>query len=301
MMKYLNASILIALSAIIFANPVFAKNIQQSHKGITLNANLELAAGKSLKDGVILITHGTLAHNQMEIVRTLQKLFKERGYNTLAINLGLGINNRAGMHECATLHTHKHTDAIDEIGLWLGWLKHNGASKVFLLGHSRGGNQTAWFAAEHDDPAIRGVMLVAPMTWSADAAAAAYKSRYGVALNTVLTKAEALVRSNKGDEWLSKTGFIYCRDAKVTAASFVSYYKPDPRLDTPSLLKKINKPVVVFAGTEDTVVKGLDKIVAPIADGKRIKLVVVEGAGHMFLEFFSEDIADSAVSFMKDK
>ena len=55
---------------------------QASHAGevtlaqgaITLNARLELADGKTLKDGVILMTHGTLAHNGMEIIQTLQGL-----------------------------------------------------------------------------------------------------------------------------------------------------------------------------------------------------------------------------------
>ena len=38
-----------------------------SHQWITLNGNLELAEGKSLKDGAVLITHGTLTGAGQEI------------------------------------------------------------------------------------------------------------------------------------------------------------------------------------------------------------------------------------------
>ena len=51
---------------------VGAKEVTQTHKGLTLNANLELAAGKTLADGVIVITHGSLAHRGMEIISYLQ-------------------------------------------------------------------------------------------------------------------------------------------------------------------------------------------------------------------------------------
>ena len=44
-----------------------AEEIKLKYAGLTLNANLVLADGKGLSDGAILITHGTLAHNRMEL------------------------------------------------------------------------------------------------------------------------------------------------------------------------------------------------------------------------------------------
>ena len=85
-------------------------------KGITLNADLTLALGKTMADGVILITHGSLAHCDMETIATLQNLLKERGYNTLAINLSLGLEKPHGMYRCATTHRHRNDDAVNEIG-----------------------------------------------------------------------------------------------------------------------------------------------------------------------------------------
>ncbi len=48
--------------------PSPAEEVTLQHKGLTLNANLMLAEDKTLSDGVLLVVHGTLAHNRMEIV-----------------------------------------------------------------------------------------------------------------------------------------------------------------------------------------------------------------------------------------
>lgn len=50
------------------------------------------------------------------------------------------------MYDCAKPHRHRLVDALDEIAAWVDWLKQRGASDIVLLGHSRGGNQAAWYA-----------------------------------------------------------------------------------------------------------------------------------------------------------
>jgi len=264
-----------------------------SHNGITLNASLE-QAGSSWPDGpVVLMTHGTLAHRGMEIMAGLQGMLAERGISSLAINLSLGLDNRAAsMYDCATPHTHKHTDAVDEIGAWLGWLKAQGARQVALLGHSRGGNQTARFAAASDDPVVTAVFLVAPQTWDADHVAQDYRKRYGTDLFPLLAKAEQMVADGKGSELMEGVDFLYCEDTRVSAEAFLSYYAPDENMDTPRLLAQIRAPVTVFAGSEDTVIEGLAGRVGPLADGEHVRLVVIDGADHFFRDLYSEEIAD---------
>ena len=276
-----------------------AKEVTLAHKGLTLGGNLKMADGKTLADGVILITHGTLAHNRMEIIATMQNLMAERGWNSLAITLSLGIDKRRGMYDCKVPHKHLHTDALDEIGQWLKWLKGKGAQNIVLMGHSRGGNQTAWFAAERPDPSIAKVVLLAPATWNKEAARAGYKKRFGVEAAPIVAKAEKLIAAGKSSDMLNKIGIVYCKDASATAASFVSYHKPDPRFHTPTLLGKIKVPALVIAGSEDKVVKGLVDAVKPLADGKRISLKVVDEANHYFLDFAAEDAADAIGEFLK--
>ena len=76
-----------------------AKEIKISQNGINLKANLILAENKTLMDGIIVMTHGTLAHNKMEIMVTLQQLLSDRGLSSLAINLNLGVKDRKGFYD----------------------------------------------------------------------------------------------------------------------------------------------------------------------------------------------------------
>jgi pimeloyl-ACP methyl ester carboxylesterase len=291
--------ILSLLFAILAAAGAAAEDVKLRHGGLTLNANLELAAGKTLKDGVILMTHGTLAHGRMEIMDSLQGLLKEKGYNSLSISLSLGLDDRHGMYECATPHGHMHTDALDEIGAWIGWLKLQGATKVVLLGHSRGGNQVASFAAERDDPAIRSVVLVAPLTWNQAYGASSYEKRFSTPLQPVLDKAQALLTKGRGRDWLEHVNFVYCPDTKATAAAFVSYHGPDSRLDAPTVVAKTGKPVLVVAALDDPQTPGLIENVQPMADGKKVKLVVLEGADHFFRDLYAEEAVDAIVGFVE--
>jgi len=268
------------------------------YDGATLNGRLATADGKGVKDGVVLITHGTLAHNGMEVIKAVQAGLQERGINSLAITLSLGLDKRTGMYDCKVPHRHKHEDALDEIGVWLGWLKARGATNITLMGHSRGGNQTAWFAVERPDAAVKRVILLAPQTWAKKDRLAGYERAYKTPLQPILDKTAALVAQGKGDEMLKDTGFIYCPGAEVSARAFVSYYKDEPRMHTPTLLPRIGVPVLVIAASKDQVVKGLAEAVEPLADGDKIKLVVIEDAGHTFLDFFAEDVADAVTEFV---
>jgi pimeloyl-ACP methyl ester carboxylesterase len=276
-----------------------ADEVTLSDSGITLNANLEKA--DSWPSGpTILITHGTLSHNKSEIITTLQALFLENDVSTLAINLSLGVSNRHDPYDCTIPHRHKHEDAVKEIGAWVNWMKQQGVKQVSLLGHSRGGNQTAWFAAEQDEAVINKIILVAPQTWNPKYAAKGYKNRYAKPLSTVLKKAQSLVAAGKPGTMMKPVDFIYCKDSNATAEAFVSYYAPDPRKDTPYLLPKISKPVLVFAGTEDQVVKGLDKKLAPMAQDGKIELEVLEGADHSFRDLYAEDLVERSVEFISE-
>ena len=271
-----------------------------SHDGMTLNGRVVLADGKTLADGAVLIVHGTLAHNGMEIIDTFQTALAERELSSLAITLSLGVDGRSGMYDCAVPHRHKHTDALDEIAAWTGWLKEKGAATIALMGHSRGGNQVAWYAAERDDPSVQKLVLVAPSTWTVEREGAGYEKNNGVSLAAVIDNARQRVDAGQGAELMEKTGILYCPGAQVSAESFLSYHAPDKRRHTPHLLPSLKVPALVIAGTEDTVVGDLPAAIEPIADGDKITLTVVDGADHFFLDFFAEDAADAIAEFLSE-
>lgn len=278
---------------------VEAKEILLPYRGLVLNANLELAPGKKAADGVILITHGSLAHRGMESLLNFQSLLNEKGYNTLAINLSLSLDNRRGMYDCQITHRHRYSDAVDEIGVWVDWLKKQGVKRVAVLGHSRGAAQTALYAAERDPVLTKAVILLAPSTLD-NASPSEYAERFQQPLAPLLERAQKLVREGKGGTLLEQIGFITCAGATVTATSFVSYYASDTRLDTPALLAKIAKPVLVVVAGGDEIVVGLDTKVAPRVDGKRVQMKVVENADHFFRDLYADEAVDAIHLFLKD-
>lgn len=300
-MKMLNRFTLtfIFLLSMFAAFAAQAEDVQLKHQDLTLNAHWQPVGDEWQSQPVILITHGTLGHGRMEITTALQELLGDAGLSSLSITLSLGQDQREGMYDCETVHRHKHTDALDEIGLWLHWLQEQGAQDVVLLGHSRGANQTAWFAAERDADLIQKVVLIAPQTWDAEYAASSYEKSYGVPLEELLEEARARVKAGKGDTELKTQGFIYCPQATATAEAVLSYYEPDSRFDTPGLLTGIDKPVLVIAGSEDDVVPGLPERLAPMADKGDIELVTIDGADHFFRDFFADDMVGAIRAFVE--
>lgn len=280
------------------SSALLAEEVELKYKGLTLNANLESAGDTWPKGPVLLMTHGTLAHNGMEIMATLQELFAERGISSLAHTLSLGLDNREGMYDCAVPHRHLHSDAQDEIGAWLGWLKEQGAEKVFLLGHSRGGSQVAQFAVENQDPAVSGLILIAPQTLAPGEPGRDYAKRYKKDLAPLLAEAGAKVAAGEPQALMGPIDFVYCPDTQASAAAFVSYHSDDPNQDTPGLLPKVPVPALVFGGTVDKVNPKVIERIEPLADGSKIQLKVIEGADHFFRDLYAEELADAVQEFV---
>lgn len=292
----LRHALVIALS--LAAVAAEAKETTLRHEGLTLNANLELVPGKTLADGAVLITHGTLAHRGMKIIVDLQKQLGELGHNTLAINLSLGLDDRHGVYDCAVVHRHRHDNTVGEIDAWVRWLKKEGAKHISLIGHSRGGAQTALYAAERDHPSVTGVVLLAPAT-AENVSEATYRRLYGKPLTPLLEKARAAVKDGRSDAVLDRIGFLTCRDSAATADTFVSYYEQRPAIDTPSLLPRIKKPTLVLVAGNDQIVIALDKKVAPLADGKRVRMKAIKDADHFFVSLFTDEAVEAINAFLK--
>jgi hypothetical protein len=97
---------LVAAAAVFAALPLRAEEVTIERDGLTLNADLHLADGKTVAEGVVLMTHAFLQHNRMEIMRVIPELFREHGYSTLAMTYSAGLDNRRGPYDCATPHRH---------------------------------------------------------------------------------------------------------------------------------------------------------------------------------------------------
>lgn len=272
-----------------------AEEVTLRHQGLTLNAEFDAASPSA--ESVVLITHGGLGHRGMELVSRLRELLREHGHATLAINLGLGLDDRRGMYDCKIPHRHRYADAADEIGAWVDWLRRRGVKRVTLLGHSRGGAQTALYAVGRNDPLLHAVILLAPDTRETNDADA-YRRRHGKALAPVLDQARELVRAGKGGTVLEHTDFLYCADTSVSGDTFVSYYGPDPGLDTAHLIPGIRRPLLLVLAGEDEIVVNNAKF-RPLARD-RVQMRAIDGAGHFFLDWYADDAADTIAGFLKD-
>lgn len=280
------------LAAVQFPAHAETRLVQIKPAGLTLNAKLMLS-DQGLKGGrIVLMLHGTLAHHDMEIIKGLQGALYEREISSLAISLSLGQDDRRGMFDCKSVHDHQHEDALGELQAWVNWLEGAGVKEIVLLGHSRGGNQIAWFAAESMRSSISRIVLMAPQTAESDGPAG-YEKNYGLALDGVLAKAR-----QAGKSYLDKVDFIYCPQAKVRGSSFVSYYKGEKRRDTPSLLDKIKRPVLLLMAENDTVVTNLPDRMQGLGKLANVKSTMISEAGHMFLDFALEDAADAIAEFL---
>lgn len=292
------------LSALLFASLLSvsglasAEDVKQTYQGKTLNANLVYADGKNYGDNVVLLLHGTLTHNGRSTYADLQNNLAKEGITSLSMNLSLGLSDRRGEYDCATPHTHKHTDAIAEVGVWMDWLKQQGVKKVSVMGHSRGGNQIAWYVSEKDSDAINKVILLAPATGEQQSGKE-YQEKYGKPLNSVLKNAKEMVKAGKGKELMKNTDFIYCEKSQVTAEAFVDYYDVKPKFDTPTVLKSIKKPTLVIVGSEDTVVPELPKRLEAIKSQKNVTITTIDGGDHFFVDLANEDVAAAVAKFIK--
>lgn len=286
MMKKLLLPLMVSLG--MMSGPLMAEEVIMKSGSLTLNAELSVASDAITDGPMVLILHGTLAHNQMEIIATLQELLADEGINSLAPNLSLGVDNRHGAYDCETDHVHKHEDAQTELGLWADWLQNQGVEQVLIAGHSRGGSQVAAYT-QNAHEIIKGQILIAPSDSTAEGRATGYEKRYMVPLASKVAEAKALA----ADAWMPKhTSFIYClRGGEVSAGSFLSYYSPQQSLNTVELLQGQALPTIIVAGTADKVVANLPAQVEA-ADLPQVRFEILEDADHYFRDLYADEVLE---------
>ncbi len=278
------------------AGEAAAKTVRLADGDRILLGRLLVPDGASLADGAVLMVHGSMAHLGQETVAGVQNALAEREIPSLAITLSLGESARTGMYPCEAVHRHKHSNAVREIGLWRDWLDRQGAAKIALFGHSRGGNQIVRYALKAPPGALAAAVALAPATWSADRADAAYRTRHKRD-----RLADVKAAAARGDALLRDHPFLSCPGATVAASSFVDYHRNDPGRDTPGLLGAYRgAPLLVLAGREDRVAPDLIAKMAAVKN-PRVGFAVIEEADHMFLDFYAEDVADRMAEFLEDK
>jgi pimeloyl-ACP methyl ester carboxylesterase len=278
------SALIIAALALVAGPALAAAEPVQIKPSLTkLNGNLELPGGERLEgESVVVIVHGMLSHYGQETVVALQKNLKARGIATLAINLSLGIDDRRGERACDVVHDYALAGARREIRLWLEWLAAQHAKSIDIVGFSRGGAQVA--AMGPDLPTVRRMVLMAPAFAMASEQAANYQRIYGHPL------APELEAARKDPLQKRTVDFLTCKKAPVLGATFLDAYTEM----SPKLAAKTGHPTLV-------IVAGKDNILPDLATKlpSEVKPVVIDGAGHFFLDLYGEEAADVIAKFLK--
>lgn len=276
-----------------------AEEVTLDYLGLDLSANLELAAGKSLKsDGAVLLVHDTQGHGRMELMAALQDGLHDLGMNSLAITLGLGLDKRHGMFDCGLEQDHRHEDAVDEIAAWVHWLKDKGAQSITVAGHGRGANQAALYAINRLDKSVKRVVLIAPLMQTVEKAEADYRSRFGKSLRPELAKAEELVANEQGNQLIEVPGFLNCQHAQVTAGAFADYYGANEKFKTTNLLQSIKVPVLLAVGDADPNLKEIQASEPDFASLKIVTLAVIQGADQDFRDLGADELSKKIKEFI---
>jgi len=277
------------------------QELELSVAGRTVLATLRTPSSMTSETPLVVMTHGTLGHKDMETIQGVATALEQRGIASLSHTLSLGLDHRKGMYDCAARHDYALDDAVAEIDAWISRAQ-SLSHRIYAFGHSRGGNQVARYLASAEAPPIVATILLAPTTATAEAGLrASYAASYGKSLAPLLDQAEKAVAAGRGSEWMTVPGFIYCRDAVVTARTFLSFYKADPRQDTAALVAQLKTSVLVLAASKDSVVTDVVPSFAVLAEksGGRVRLEVIEDADHFFRDLLAEDVADHIAEFVR--
>ena len=289
----------ILLLCFLFVGPLCAAEVTIEHEGLTLNANLDMAEGKSFQDGIVLILHAFLQHNKAEFVQSAQQALTENEQSSLAINLSLGIDNRHGFHYCTQPHRHIQDNAVAELSAWVAWLRSKGADRITLLSHSRGANQVMVYASENIDPEVKALVLLGPASGGTAPGKAAYMDRYGIDIEKVISFAQKQVTLGKGDE-LMKIDWLTCPQADTTPKSFLSYWANDKFNDFKSGITRVKVPTLLIVGSQDERQPNSAEILASVVDNQRTQLTIIEGAGHFFRDLNMDEAIEAAVEFIAE-
>lgn len=275
------------------------KSVEIEQHGLTLLGRLVVADGANIKDGVVVITHGTMAHMDMELIINMQSLLAERGINSLAHTLSMGISRRTGAYDCSVpVRGTKQEDGAD-ITAWFNWLKAQGATSISLMGHSRGAVQSVAAAADHALDGLSSVIMLAPSAGqSYPDYLANYDKRNKSDISILLAIAKEMISNDKGDQLMDVPGFMYCGATKMSARSLVSHFGAESSKLTKDIIASTDVPVLVVVGVNDKVVGDIATKLAPVLNGDRVQFSWIEDADHFFYDFAAEDAADIITEFL---
>ncbi|MBT3548778.1 MAG: alpha/beta hydrolase [Gammaproteobacteria bacterium] len=235
-------------------------------------------------DSIFILLHGTRGHNNLELISSLRDSLDENSIDSLSINLSYGIKNRnSDFLACEIEHDHTVDESLKEIELWYRYAIDDGYKKIYLVGHSRGGQDIMNFYENLNtryQALTDSIFLLAPISDNTSDHIFNYKKK-GIDIKVI----------NDNDKL--NIDFLGCNNARVQGESFKSYYYNLDALSTIDALKVTRARVYVITASDDTIAPLTHSKVEKIVEDKtNIELHQVDGADHFFRDFYFDDLMD---------
>lgn len=208
----------------------------------------------------IVFTHGLAgsAFGQLSLAEpwadknTSVITFSNRGHDKVS-KLYRIANTKKGYTSTMAGEAHEvFTDCVDDIQGAIDFAKKKGIKEIYLAGHSTGCQKSVYYASKKADRAVKGLILLAPMS---DYAAMVMLTKKEVLAKATQT-ARAMMKAGKKHELIPTTIW----HEGIDAQRFLSLYTPESVEEIfsyaqpkkiPATLEKIKLPVLVVLGEND--------------------------------------------------
>ena len=278
--------------------------ILQNEKSKELHGVLDFHNDR--RKDVILLVHGTLGHQKMEIIDSIKSMLSENQIDSLSINLSYGEELRENsFFSCDKSHRHLESSSIDELLKWYKYLRTQKYSNIYLLGHSRGGLnvlQLSEIISHNNIGHVKGLFLLAPVSDTLNDYILEYEAK-GVDLKSKINGMVNRVKTN--DNQSNTIDFLYCNDSSVSDSSFLSYYyltdipQSHPYgTDLVTLLNRANFKTYVFTGSSDELVPLTHSRVEQVKHNN-VTSFLIEDADHFFRDLYMDDVMEVVLEIIK--
>lgn len=224
--------------------------------------------------------------------RTAVLTFNNRGHDIISRTRRINAQKASGQESVTIGMAHEvFSDCVDDIDGAVSWAQKAGFKNIYLIGHSTGCQKSICYLSKRKKPAIKGAVLLAPISDYADTYTLTDKKIY----NRALAYAKKMVEEGKKHElmpliiwpeiidaqrWLS----LYTADSDEEIFSYASNRHP-------ITLLKNKKPVLIVLAEKD---EFSDRPMFEIANwfksvlsGREVQIKIIKDASHYFSDDFN--------------
>lgn len=270
-----------------------------------------LLLNQNNKNAFYIFVHG-LGGNLFSQIELLQKIagtknsvltFNNRGNGIISKIKQIDTKDKRGYktHNIGMAHE-VFEDSVDDIEGAVNYVSKLGAKNIVLIGHSTGCQKSIYYLSKKNNPLIKGVVLLAPMSDFADTFAFTDKKVYQKAVAYAKNKISQdnphdLLPSNIWAQTIDAQRFLslYTADSQEELFTYASGKKP-------TTLKRVKKPIlVVLAGNDeykDRPISDIAKWFEQVLFKHDKKIDTIDNAPHNFNEY-TEDVAKKIINWSR--